>query len=168
MLGHPLHHPVERAAQLARLDHVHEQRREDALLLLERLGQRKALLDVLVEAQVSLAGLGPVGATAKDVDRLEDGDACGEHRAHLAAKKGDLLESDALGPVGIFPDFLQLQAVEAAVLQLPESRVAALRLNNAPKDFAVCVSGNIFETLQNGGLLWVKFGQESFPAFRTF
>src|SRR5436190_245229 len=80
---------------IAGRDEAHEQVVEVQRMLRERVGERRAALDVALDCEDQLLHRGVLVAGADDVERLHERNARGHHRRELAREDRDVAGRDA-------------------------------------------------------------------------
>ena len=92
-----LENRVEDAARLARGNHVGEQRVEGLRMLLHRVGERRAALDVAARREDDRGEVLVLFLRAEDLEALHQRQAGVDHHRELAREDGQVLGVDALG-----------------------------------------------------------------------
>ena len=129
LVGDPLERLLEHAAGLAGAHHGDVERVEDLRVLVERLGEGEAGLDVLADGAERLLELLVLDLLLEDVERPQERHARGDHGRQLAGHDRQLLGLDLLGPereLHLEPGLLldQVHHGQAAGLQLGGDRLA--------------------------------------------
>ena len=123
LVGDAVERLLEHAAGLAGADHGHVQRGEDLGVLLERVGEGEARLDVLAHRADRLAQHRVLDLVLEHVERPQERHARGDHGRELARHDRELV---LLDPLGAEPDvhleagllLLERHDLEAAALEL--------------------------------------------------